>query len=50
MDKSAIEQIQQCHTTDVLNSVLDQEDLAVPILVAPDNYKIHDLESKVPRS
>ena len=47
MDKSAIEQIQQCHTTDVLNAALDQEDLAVPILVAPDNYKIHDLESKL---
>jgi len=47
MDRSAIEQIQQTNTTEVLNAEIDKNELGMPILVAPENYRIHDLESKL---
>lgn len=48
MDKSAIEQIQQSQTAESLNSDLTTMDLMVPVLAAPQDYKIHNLEDKLP--
>lgn len=48
MDKSAIEQIQQGQTVETLNEQLTLKAFAVPMLAAPDNYTVHDLESKLP--
>jgi len=47
MDKTAIEQIQQAQTVEELNNDLTTMNLAVPVLAAPQDYKLHDLESKL---
>lgn len=48
MDKSAILQIQEHETAGRLNGYIEDKSLLTPLLAAPDNYGIHDLEKYLP--
>ncbi|WP_444933642.1 DUF2303 family protein [Microbulbifer sp. JTAC008] len=48
MDQSAVKEIQKSQTAAILEAALLEKDLQKPVLAAPADFKLHDLESYLP--
>ncbi|WP_226647965.1 DUF2303 family protein [Microbulbifer variabilis] len=48
MDQSAVKEIKQCQTVATLDAAIHGKQLQTPILAAPIDFKLHDLEGYLP--